>query len=470
MSTTTATAVIKPAINLRKRAGLIGGLLLLILFWFIPVHENPAASHAIAISGLMILLWATDALDYALAGLVGCFLFWALGVTKFETAFSGFANETSWFLLGTILISTMASKSGVDQRLARAITRRIGTSYSSLLLAFIVIDFCLTFLIPSGIARVTLLAAIACGAIQVFGIAPRSNAARALLVIVAYVAALFDKAILAGDAAVVARGLMEQAGNVRITYAQWILAYLPCDLITIVCCWRIMLWLYPPERQDFAGGAVPHGDGVAPWSPAEKRCALLLAIATVLWTTGFLHHVNPSIVGLSIGLLALAPLIGVLDANDLRTISFGPVWFMAAALSMGRVLAETKGLEAVTRTMLTWMESFANGPFVSLALYWTGFVYHLFFSNETLMLSTSLPPILKLFSARGFHPLPIGLIWTFSSGGKVFAYQSAVLVAGYSFGYFEAKDLLKVGLALSIVQSIILFLLVSLYWPLIGLV
>jgi len=55
-------------------------------------------------------------------------------------------------------------------------------------------------------------------------------------------------------------------------------------------------------------------------------------------------------------------------------------------------------------------------------------------------------------------------------GGKIFVYQSAVLVVGYSYGYFDARDMFKVGLALTIVQSIILLILVPLYWPLIGLV
>jgi len=60
------------------------------------------------------------------------------------------------------------------------------------------------------------------------------------------------------------------------------------------------------------------------------------------------------------------------------------------------------------------------------------------------------------------------MIWTFASGGKIFVYQSAVLIVGYSYGFFDAKDLLKVGLVLTAVESAILVLLVPLYWPLIG--
>ena len=60
------------------------------------------------------------------------------------------------------------------------------------------------------------------------------------------------------------------------------------------------------------------------------------------------------------------------------------------------------------------------------------------------------------------------MIWTFSAAPKLFIYQSGVLVVGYSYGYFDTKDLFKVGALLSIVTAAILLLLVPLYWPLIG--
>ena len=40
---------------------------------------------------------------------------------------------------------------------------------------------------------------------------------------------------------------------------------------------------------------------------------------------------------------------------------------------------------------------------------------------------------------------------------------------GYSFGYFDSRDLLKYGAALMIIQALILMLIVQFYWPLIGL-
>jgi di/tricarboxylate transporter len=62
----------------------------------------------------------------------------------------------------------------------------------------------------------------------------------------------------------------------------------------------------------------------------------------------------------------------------------------------------------------------------------------------------------------------LGLIWAFAAGGKIFVYQSGVLVVGYSYGYFTAKDVFRVGLCVTVIESLVLLLLVPFYWPLIG--
>src|SRR6266853_1593185 len=134
-----------------------------------------------------------EIMDHGITGLIGCYLFWSLKIVSFEVAFSGFANDTPWFLMGAILFGTMASKSGLAKRLAYLVTIRIGTSYSRLLLALILSDFLLTFLVPSGMARVTVMAAVATGLISAFGLGPGSNVGRGMFLILTYTAGVFDK-------------------------------------------------------------------------------------------------------------------------------------------------------------------------------------------------------------------------------------------------------------------------------------
>ena len=85
------------------------------------------------------------------------------------------------------------------------------------------------------------------------------------------------------------------------------------------------------------------------------------------------------------------------------------------------------------------------------------------------MLASSMPPLLQFTMSRGFNPIVVGMIWTFASSGKIFVYQAAAVITGYSYGYFEGRDVLKVGIVLTLFESIMLLLLVPFYWPLIGL-
>jgi sodium-dependent dicarboxylate transporter 2/3/5 len=316
------------------------------------------------------------------------------------------------------------------------------------------------------------MAAVALGFIEAFEVKPGSNIGRGMFLIITYAAGIFDKMIIAGAASITARGFIERVGGVEVLWSQWFIAYLPCSLITIVLAWRLILWLYPPEKQALPGGAgyarreVKKMGG---WTPLEKKTAALMGLAIALWLTDFVHHLSPSIIGLGVGLAAVVPGIGVLDIDDMKRLNYMPVFFVAAAVSMGEVLVSTKGLDLLTNVLFAWMEPLLTNVYSSaVVLYWTAFVYHLFLASEVSMLGTSIPLLMNFAKSHALNPLALGMIWTFAAGGKIFAYQSAVTVIGYSYGYFESKDLLRVGLWLTVIESLILLLLVPYYWPLIG--
>ncbi len=458
--------------GIRNALKLIPTIAVPLALWFLPFHLTPKAQHAIAISVFMILAWATEIMDHGLTGLVGCYLFWALGVVKFDIAFSGFADDTPWFLMGAILFGTMAAKSGLARRLAYLVTIRVGTSYSRLLLALILSDFLLTFLVPSGMARVTIMAAVAIGLIEAFGLGVGSNVGRGMFLILTYTAGVFDKSIIAGAAAITGRGIIENIGHAEVLWSQWLLAYLPSDLITILVAWRLTLWLYPPESASLPGGIhflKSELREAGRWTRIEKKTLALMLAAIAFWATDFLHHISPSMIGLGIGLLGVLPFMGILEIDDLKRVNFLQLFFVAAAVSMGKVLSATKGLDVLTNIVFAWMQPLLQHNFLSiLVLYWTGFVYHIFLASEISMLGTSTPLLMQFAATHGLSTLKLGMIWVFSSGGKIFVYQSGVLIIGYAYGYFRSKDILRLGLIMSAVDSLLLLLVVPFYWPLIG--
>jgi sodium-dependent dicarboxylate transporter 2/3/5 len=462
--------------NPNSRVVIAGQVLCLVVplaVWFAPLPLEPITKHGFAIVGFMVVAWITRAMDYALAGLVGCFLFWALGIVKFPVAFSGFANDTAWFLFGALLLGVIATRSGAARRLAYFIMLHVGITYPRILLGLIITDFLLTFIVPSGIARVVIMASIALGLAEAFNSVPGSNVSRGMFLILSYTANIFDKMIIAGAGSITARGLIEKVGGVEVLWSFWFIAFLPCSIITILAAWGLTLWLYPPEKVALEGGYEYLRMEIAKmglWSALEKKAALLMTVAILLWLTDFIHHISPAIIGMGVGLFALLPRVGILDIEDMKRLNYLPVFFVAAAVSMGTVLEVTKGLEVLTNYMFAWMQPFMTNIFsTTIVMYWTAFVYHFLLASEISMLGTSIPLVIEFAKSHDMNPLLLGMIWTFAAGGKLFAYQSGVLIVGYSYGYFAARDLVRMGACLTLVEFVVLLLLVPFYWPLIGL-
>jgi anion transporter len=454
---------------------LVGQILCILVplaIWFSPLDLAPQIKHAYAILAFMVIAWITEATEFALAGFIGCFLFWALGVVKFDVAFSGFADATAWFLFAAMLIGLVASQSGLARRLAFTVMKHVGVTYPRILLGLIITDFLLTFIVPSGLARVVILASIALALTEAFRAARGTNIARGMFLILTYTGNIFDKMILAGAGAITAAGAMQKFGGVEVLWGVWLFAFLPASIITVLAAWRLTLCLYPPEQGGLSQGREYFEAELAkmgPWSLAETKAAILVGAAILLWVTDFLHHIPPTMVALGIGLASLLPRIGVLGPDDMRRLNYMPVFFVAEAVSMGNVLEATKGLDILTKGVFGWIEPFLTNIFsITAIFYWVAFVYHFLLASEISMLGTSIPLVMEYAKSHDLNPLQLGLIWTFAAGGKLFAYQSGVLIVGYSYGYFDARDLVRVGAWLTVVEFLVLMVLVPFYWPLIG--
>jgi len=436
--------------------------------WNIPANTKAA----LAISAFMIIAWMTEVMEYASAGLVGLLLFWYFEIAEPEIVFHGFVDAASWYYVGAVLLGAMATKSGLAQRIAQFVVARVGLTYSRLLLGLIIIDFLLTFIVPSGVARIVIMAPLCMSVISLFGAERDSNIGRGVFIIITYATAIFDKMIIAGTGAITARGVIERVGEVDVSYSFWLLAFLPCSILTIVAGWRLTLWLFPPEIESLEARreeVTAHFRNTTPWSPRAAKATALIAIALLLWLTDSIHGISAAMIAFGIGLVALLPFVDVLDADDFRKANMLPFFFVAAALGMSEVLRETGGLALLTNTMMSGMEPVLQNRLLAVpVLYWTAFVYHFFTASEISMLATSLPVLMEYSKTHALDPLWVGMVWSFAAGGKLFAYQSAVLVVGYSYGYFRHSDLIKIGGLLTIMEFAALALVAFFYWPLLG--
>jgi sodium-dependent dicarboxylate transporter 2/3/5 len=445
-----------------------------LIVFLLPLNTSEISHRALCVTIFMLVMFITEPIHLAVTGLMGCWLFWIWAGIPAAKAFSGFTNDTPWFILGVLLIGQMATKTGLAKRMAYSLIQRLGSNYRKILFGMIIINFAMTFLVPSGVAKAFILCTIAIGLIESYGLGQDSNIGKGLVLSMTYLSSLFDKLIIAGAATILARGLIASLGKVQIFWSTWLVAFLPITILNIIACWYIVLKLFPPERLSLEGGAdfcKAELKKMGRITPGEIRALVIMLLATLLWATDFIHHIHASVVGMGAGLIACLPLIGVLDKEDFGKINFPIVIFTGAAICMGNVMADTDILKMLTSYLFHWMipSIQTSAAPTGLLLYWYGNLFHLFLANETSMISASMPALMNFALANGFNPQALGMIWAFSAEGKLFVYQSGVLTVGYAFGYFSAKDLLKFGLCLFGVESLFILIIIPLYWPLLGL-
>jgi sodium-dependent dicarboxylate transporter 2/3/5 len=435
MSSTTIP-VARPAVTEPEKIGLgrgIGallGVLAIPAIWFAPFALEARAKHALAVGAFMVIFWVAEVIPVAMTGLVGCWLFWALKVVPADVAFRGFSNENPWFLLGAIFIGAMVTESGLDRRLSYRILSWCGTTYSQILLGFILVGFVMAFMIPAGPPRVILLGSIALGVVSSFGLDHKSNVAKSIILAITFCATLFDKSIIASTPSILARTMIERFGHVPVYWSQWFIAYLPLDIINIMAAWWLMKRLYKPEVNELPGGKAflqQQLRSLGPWSTNEKKAAFWTMLAITLWATDFLHKINPAVIGLGIGLAATLPFIGFLDVRDARKLNFFIVIFMGANISMAEAMRDAKALDVVADSLFRFLGPYIHNVLHStVILYWAAFVAHLVLASETSMIAISMPLVMNFAVKNHLNPLALGMVWSFATGGKLFIYQSLV--------------------------------------------
>jgi len=452
---------------------LVAGPVAALLFWSLHLGLEPLQQKALAITLFMVINWIASPIDHGFTALIGCYLFWALGVAKFSTAFSGFTNSTIWFLFCSLLMAEAVSRTGLAKRLGYLFMGWMGPSCARLQTGFVVLTFLLALLMPSGMGPLSLLASLTLGLVKAAGLNERGNFTRGLLVMITTICALVSVMVLSGATSMMTRGIVEEQTGIQILWSQWLFACLPLNLLTMIATIAIVRWLYPAEIRELHGGREYIEKSLAQmgsWSAAEKKTLFWFALAISLWATDSLHHINPAVIGIGAGLAVSLPTVGVLDGKAAKQINFFVIIFSAGALSMGAVLIDADVLPLLVGHLVGLLHPFFSNALVyTCTLYVAAFTYHFIFANRQTMLITSLPVLLGFATTHGLSVVPLALLWTIGGGGGLFVYQSGVYVLGYSYGCFNTKDFLKVGLLLTLVQAIGLALLVPFYWPLIGL-
>lgn len=303
---------------------------------------NQAYSAALIIGTLA--LWATAIIPEIMASLLFFLLAMLLALAPAKIVFSGFHSTANWTIFGGLVIGAAVQITGLGERIANALAMRFTFGYVGVITGMVTVGVVLSFLMPSSMGRIVLLAPIAMALAAQLGFKPGSNGYFGVIMAMGWGTSGPAAGILPANVPnLILMGAAESAYDVVFTYGSYLLLHFPTlGLFKSILIIAVIVVLFPdrPKIEDFEAATTQT-------TADEKRLGLFLVLALIAWMTDFVHEISPAWIALAVALFCMLPIIGVLPKTILAgNINFVPIFLTAAILGVA-ALADNVGLVEV---------------------------------------------------------------------------------------------------------------------------
>jgi sodium-dependent dicarboxylate transporter 2/3/5 len=463
----------------RKVFVFLGAVALLVLIYLLPeppelqrsgqsIPLTAAGKACLAILAFAVTLWVTEAVSFAVTSLLVVLLVPLLQLATYaEAVRAGFGSPIITFFIGVLILSAAFTRSGLGTRMVYLILFRVGTRTDLVLLGFLVSGAFISAWI-TDMAAAAILLPVGVGLLSDAGMKPRkSNFGRAIMIAAAFGPLIGGIATPAGNGAnLVAIAQLDQLAQTEVSFHLWMAYGVPAALLMLPICWRLLLWLFPPEVDRLAISDAEIRSKIkalGPLQPAELRTLLVFTIVITTWLstpllaewTGGVFAPPIEAVALAGGLALFVPGMRVLTWKEAeREINWGGIMLIVAGLSLGLAVFETGAARWLAWLMLgeiTLVPALIQPFFIVLAVA----ALHLMFSSNTVTASIIMPILVALAIDLGADVWSIAVPAAFTSSlAFILVSEGPTTVIPYSAGYFTIKDMAKAGILMTLFAAI----------------
>ena len=463
-----------------------------------PEGLSVAGQHMLGIFAFAVIVWMTEALDYAASSIILMALMaFLLGIAPdpalpdhvlgtsqaLSAALAGFTNEAVALIAAALVIAAAMAITGLDRRLAYMVISLIGTSRSRLLIGTIVVMAVLAFFVPTASARVACLVPIILGMISALGIDKKSRLAGMLMMSIVYLSLIWAIGIATGAAQnVYVNALLDRTIHVSISWISWLIVGAPFSIAMSVALYFVLMAMMRPAADEIT--ATKNLDPalsqnlareLGPMTIAQKKLLLISLVLVGFWATeGKLHHFDSSSVAIAAVALMFLPKIGVIDWKQVQSrIPWGILIQLGVGVGLGTALLKTGAAGWLASFVVAEFGVQQLSVFATLAVLWLFLiVLHLGFASGAAMATTMIPVMLSVLQQAQIAPTKIAgmtMLLTFvTSVGWILPINGPQNMLAYGTGTFEARDFVRVGTVLTVIAYVMLLLFAATYWHWLG--
>ncbi len=476
--------------------GLLLAVAVLAAILLMPVPAGlPVAGHRmLAIFGFAVIVWITEALDYAvsaavIAALMAVLLGTAPSVTNpnvligtgaaLTTAVSGFCNTALTLVAAALFLAAAMTATGLDRRIALVTLRRVGARASRVVIGSILVSIVLAFLVPSATARAAAVIPIMMGVVLAFGADKRSRFAGLVMITTVQAVSIWNVGIKTAAAQnMVAIGFIQKTLGQDVTWLAWVIAAAPFSILMSIGLYVIMMKMMPPESEAIPGGQAAVDKALRELGPMTAREKRLLAISLILlcfWATeGVLHSFDSATTTTVAVAILFLPFVGVMDWKKASAlIPWGTVVLFGVGISLGTALLQTQAAQWLANLIVAWF-GLNQLPALGILAVMGAFliVIHLGFASATALASSLIPIIIAVMQkvqTPGLSVVGMTLVLQFVvSFGFVLPVNSPQGMVAYGTETFAARDFVRTGLVLTALAYVLTLVLGATYWRWLG--
>ena len=481
---------------LLKNWGLPLAVFALIGIMLLPTPAGlPVAGHRmLAVLAFAVVVWMTEALDYAVSGVViAALMAFLLGLSPnpanptsmmgtsagLGLAFSGFANTALALVAAALFLAAAMTATGLDKRIALVILSHVGAETRHVVIGSIFVGFVMAFLVPSTTARVACLVPITLGIIAAFGVSKKGAFASMLMITTTQTASIWNVGIkTAAVQNMVAVGFIEKTFQHTITWLEWFVAAAPFAVLMSIALYFVMTRMMAPEVKEVPGGREAIRKSLAELGPMKASEKKLLAISLTLlafWATeGIVHRFDTSSTTVAAVALMFLPGMGIMTWKEAQPkIPWGTVVLFGIGISLGTALLQTKGavwLADLVVAQFGLKNATALFILAVLSLFLT--FIHLGFASATALASAMIPiviAVLQNVATPGINIIGMTMLLQFVvSFGFILVVNAPQNMVAYGTETFEARDFVRTGLVLTVIALALVLILGVTYWHWLG--
>jgi sodium-dependent dicarboxylate transporter 2/3/5 len=427
---------------------------------------SPKAKRFLAVLVVLIFLFVAEPIPLEITAIcIGVFLV-IMGISDVKGAWAPYMHPVVVFIMCCLIFAISLDKAGITKRLGYFIVKKAGTS---------VTKFTFIIAISLGISSSFMHDAAACAIgiitmlplMRAAGIEPHTRTAKFMMLSLPFGCSCGGMgSLIGGGRCMVSAAFLKEFTGLEITFFDWIKYAMPAAIICVPIAVAIVYLVFRPDPKF----KLPVFDEeIGPWTPLEKKALVIIGLTFALWLTKGFHGIHYSVTGmLGVGALVLFGILKWEDIND--NLEWGTALFIfGGGISLGLAMGYSG---AATYFANLFFPLVQGGGW--LLLFAGVAVFGALVTNAMANVAAAaliLPIVIPMARLEGVDPTVIALcLGMATSFAMLLVIGCPPNAISYSYRYFKAADLTKVGLVATPILLFVLIIVASIWWKILGLV